>query len=321
MESKLNLWLVNELRNINQSKKGKSLQLTKGVHIVLPFSKLPIKQAVYFDAFDGRMLFAIPRVKITYVGTSDTQYNGDKDRILCTRKDAEYILNAINKMFKVKPLSKEDIISSWAGLRPLIHEDGKSPSELSRKDEIFISDTDLISIAGGKLTGFRKMAERIIDLVQKNNRNISQESCSTKSYKIHSDSFADYKMFLAYKKELLDKYRNTDISEYDIWHFTTTYGKHAEKIIDSAIESSMNIEKALIQSEIKYCIFYESCLTPDDYINRRTGRVYFDVESVKKNYNFIISEFGKHFNWTQSKLLKEKTKAQTHIDDVTIIKS
>ncbi|MCK9911577.1 glycerol-3-phosphate dehydrogenase, partial [Microbacteriaceae bacterium K1510] len=67
---------------------------------------------------------------------------------------------------------EEDITSTWAGLRPLIHEDGKSPSELSRKDEIFHSPTGLITIAGGKLTGFRKMAERVVDLVMKQ---LSQE--------------------------------------------------------------------------------------------------------------------------------------------------
>ena len=61
----------------------------------------------------------------------------------------------------------EDIQSSWAGLRPLIHEDGKSPSELSRKDEIFVSASGLISIAGGKLTGYRKMAERTVDKIAK----------------------------------------------------------------------------------------------------------------------------------------------------------
>jgi glycerol-3-phosphate dehydrogenase len=61
----------------------------------------------------------------------------------------------------------DDVESTWSGLRPLIHEDGKSPSDLSRKDEIFISDSGLISIAGGKLTGFRKMAERSVNVVCK----------------------------------------------------------------------------------------------------------------------------------------------------------
>src|SRR5690625_6352297 len=70
-------------------------------------------------------------------------------------------------MFPFLEITADHVQSSWAGLRPLIAQDGKNPGEISRKDEIFISDSGLISIAGGKLTGYRKMAEDIIDLVSK----------------------------------------------------------------------------------------------------------------------------------------------------------
>ncbi|MCL4137907.1 UNVERIFIED_CONTAM: hypothetical protein GTU68_061392, partial [Idotea baltica] len=312
---------VDKLREINQSKKGKTLQLTKGVHIVMPSEKLPLKHSVYFDAFDGRMLFAIPRGKITYVGTSDTNYTGDKDKVLCTTADAEYILNATNAMFEVGKLKKDDIISTWAGLRPLIHEDGKSPSELSRKDEIFVSKTNLISIAGGKLTGFRKMAERIVDLVQEKHDDVAQGSCLTKTYKIHADSFENYKAFQSYKNQIISEYGDRGISAYDAWYYSTTYGKHARTIIDEALQSSFAIEKALIQKEIEYCIQYESCYMPEDYFNRRTGRIYFDIESVRDNFDFIISEFNAHFNWESSKLESIKLQSMKSIEDVTIIKS
>jgi len=312
---------VDKLREINNSKKGKSLQLTKGVHIVLPFDKLPLKHSVYFDAFDGRMLFAIPRGKITYIGTSDTNYTGDKDRVLCTTADAEYILAATNTMFEVGTVKTEDIISTWAGLRPLIHEDGKSPSELSRKDEIFESETDLISIAGGKLTGFRKMAERIIDLVQEKNSGLTQESCKTKDYKIHSDSFDNYIDFLSYKNSIVTEFGDKGITEYEGWYYVTTYGKHAKVIIEAAMDSDLPIEKALVQKEIEYTIQHESSMMPDDYFNRRTGRIYFDIQSVKDHLDFIITEFSTHFNWDDSKSQETKSKSQNYIDDITIIRS
>ncbi|MGB5228436.1 MAG: glycerol-3-phosphate dehydrogenase/oxidase, partial [Eudoraea sp.] len=158
---------VDELRSINNSKKGKRLHLTKGVHLVFPHAKLPVKQSVYFDVPDGRMIFAIPRGKITYVGTTDTNYDQDKNDVKLDLVDALYLISAVNNMFPKINLELKDIISSWAGLRPLIHEEGKSTSELSRKDEIFISDTGLISMAGGKLTGYRKMAERVVNLLSK----------------------------------------------------------------------------------------------------------------------------------------------------------
>ena len=159
---------VDELRSLNNSKKGKQLHLTKGVHLVFPYEKLPVKQSVYFDIPDGRMMFAIPRGKVTYVGTTDTNYNDNKDRVRTDIADAIYLISAVNNMFPDINLELDDIVSSWAGLRPLIHEEGKSASELSRKDEIFVSDSGLISIAGGKLTGYRKMAHRVVETVLKN---------------------------------------------------------------------------------------------------------------------------------------------------------
>ena len=156
---------VDDLRSVNHSKKGKRLHLTKGVHLVFPYEKLPVKQSVYFDVPDGRMIFAIPRGRITYVGTTDTNYDLDKDDVRTDLADAIYLISAVNNMFPSIELEMSDIESSWAGLRPLIHEEGKSASELSRKDEIFTSDTGLISIAGGKLTGYRKMAERVVNYI------------------------------------------------------------------------------------------------------------------------------------------------------------
>src|SRR5688572_26762803 len=99
---------VDELRDINKSKEGKRLHLTKGVHIVVAHSKLPVKQAIYFNVDDGRMIFAIPRGRITYIGTTDTSYDGDKDQVFTTRKDAEYLTNAVNANFPTISLAVSD---------------------------------------------------------------------------------------------------------------------------------------------------------------------------------------------------------------------
>ena len=125
----------------------------------------PLKQAIYFDTEDGRMVFAIPRDGKTYVGTTDTFYEGDPKDITITAEDRAYLLDAIRFMFPSLHLTEAHIESGWAGVRPLIHEQGKGPSEISRKDEIWQTDGGLITIAGGKLTGYRKMAEKIIDIV------------------------------------------------------------------------------------------------------------------------------------------------------------
>ena len=98
-----------------------------------------------------------------------------------------------------------DIESNWAGLRPLIHEDGKDPSELSRKDEIFESKTGLVSIAGGKLTGYRKMAQRAIDRVLSRVPEKKKEhlvKSFTKKIALTTNPFKNTKEVLAYQEKI-----------------------------------------------------------------------------------------------------------------------
>ena len=135
------------------------LHLSKGVHLVVAHDRLPVRNMVMMTAADSRPVFAIPRGQVTYVGTTDTTYEGDPAVWPeVEAADIEYLLATANEHFNLSPLTNDDVLSTWAGLRPLIHQAGKAPKEMSRRDEIW-RDRRMISIAGGKLTGFRRMAE------------------------------------------------------------------------------------------------------------------------------------------------------------------
>ncbi|WP_422349406.1 glycerol-3-phosphate dehydrogenase/oxidase [Flagellimonas sp.] len=294
---------VDELRIINNSKKGKRLHLTKGVHLVFPREKLPVKQSVYFDVPDGRMMFAIPRGKITYVGTTDTNFNLDKDHVRTDLADAIYLISAVNNMFPDIHLEMEDIISSWAGLRPLIHEEGKSASELSRKDEIFTSDTGLISIAGGKLTGYRKMAERTVNrIAQKMQEDHGMElpSSKTENIPLCGSNFKKFKQVKKYIAEVHERVQADGLSEYDAWYLVTTYGKQTELILELyESQKQQDAYERMIRAETKFSIAYEMVLNPMDFFIRRTGRLYFDIESVKLFMEPVLDEFQQVFGYTK----------------------
>ena len=135
------------------------------------------------------MIFAIPRRETVYIGTTDTLYNKSKDRLRVKRGEVSYLIKSVNKVFKSN-LKIDDVVSSWVGLRPLIKENKTDVSEISRKDEIFISDNGLISIAGGKLTGYRKMAERVIQEVVKKLK-LKYTPTQTDKIKISNMSFKE----------------------------------------------------------------------------------------------------------------------------------
>ncbi len=286
---------VDELRSLNNSKKGKRLHLTKGIHLVFPHEKLPVKQSVYFDVPDGRMIFAIPRGKITYVGTTDTNYNHDKDNVEIDLADALYLISAVNNMFPMINLEMKDIESSWAGLRPLIHEEGKSTSELSRKDAIFTSDTGLISIAGGKLTGYRKMADRVINLIANNMKEdygTELPDCLTVEIPLCGNGFKKYKQVKKYIVEVYKRIKADGFIEYDAWFLVTNYGRQTETILVT-YASLKDIDNyiRLAKAELRFCIDYEMVQTPMDFFIRRTGRMYFDIQSVRKLMDPVLEEF------------------------------
>lgn len=142
------------------------LHLSKGVHIVLPASRLPVRNLVVMTAEDKRSIFAIPRGDTVYLGTTDTTYEGDDWRWPeIDAEDVRYLLEPVNRYFDVADLTADDVTAAWAGLRPLIAEPGKEAKEMSRKDEIWIGPGGMVTIAGGKLTGFRKMAEEVMEKV------------------------------------------------------------------------------------------------------------------------------------------------------------
>ncbi|HEU5290660.1 MAG TPA: glycerol-3-phosphate dehydrogenase/oxidase, partial [Cyclobacteriaceae bacterium] len=249
---------VDQLREMDLSKKGKQLHLTKGVHIVVDRERLPIKQAIYFDVPDGRMIFAIPRGRTTYIGTTDTDYNGKQEEVVTTKEDAVYLLNAVNETFPAVGLKLEDIESSWAGLRPLIHEEGKSASELSRKDEIFVSDSGLISMAGGKLTGYRKMAERAVDLVIKRSfEDRKLKKCETNKKKLVGAEFKNAKQVTAYIRLLEKQLKSCGLNHYANY-LVSNYGKQSEIILNYMTQlPDTKDDLALAKSELWFCIQYE----------------------------------------------------------------
>jgi glycerol-3-phosphate dehydrogenase len=147
---------------------GRLLRPTKGIHIVVERDKLPTRNAVVcLHPKDRRVLFAIPWGERTYIGTTDTDYDGDPADVAATWDDVDYLVSACRTYFPDYPLKHEDVIATWAGLRPLIRpigEDGDvNESAVSREHQIVVGQDGLITIAGGKLTTYRRMAAEVVD--------------------------------------------------------------------------------------------------------------------------------------------------------------
>ena len=312
---------VDHLRKFNNSLTVKRLHLTKGVHIVVPHDRLPLQQSVYFDVPDGRMIFAIPRGKVTYIGTTDTTYTGHLDRVVATVADLEYLLRAVNNMFPSANIGRYDVISNWAGLRPLIHEDGKSPSELSRKDEIFEAEDGLLSIAGGKLTGYRKMAERIVDKVVQDctfeDRSI-EENSKTRDIRLTEQPFKNSREVSKLIDQLAKEVQKMGLDPYYSWYLVTNYGHAAQSILRQLKNwPNKDPEISIALSELDYCLKNEMIQRLDDFLVRRTGRLYFDIFSIHKIRQEITRHMAEQLEWSEERRLKEEHRMDLLIQDAT----
>ena len=314
---------VDELRDINKSKEGKRLHLTKGVHIVVPNHRLPVKQAIYFNVDDGRMIFAIPRGRTTYIGTTDTFYSGDKNNVFTSREDAAYLLAAVNSNFPSASLTFSDIESSWAGLRPLIHEDGKSASELSRKDEIFESSSGLISIAGGKLTGYRKMAERVVNLViKKHFGGKPLKDCKTHLLKLTDEAFKDTRAVKKFTLWVIEKLQPYDFHQHIPRYLVENYGQKTTEIINSMDRRNTleDPELSLLKAELAFCVNHEMVCALQDFFVRRTGLINFDIHRVVKWKHEIAHECKNYFNWNEEKMANELDSLNSLLTSLTHFK-
>jgi len=141
------------------------LRPTKGIHIVVPAERLKVQHAVVaFHPQDGRVLFAIPWGDRTYIGTTDTDFHDDPGEVAATHADVHYLLAASNSYFPQAALTAADVVSTWAGVRPLITQEAAgNESSVSREHDIRVDADGLITIAGGKLTTYRRMAAEVVE--------------------------------------------------------------------------------------------------------------------------------------------------------------
>ena len=162
------IW-ADHLMQMDEPAGERHMRLSKGVHIVVPRERFQNQRVViFFSPRDGRILFLIPWGRQTVIGTTDTDCEGDLDEVHATKEDVDYILEAVKAAFPHVDLSEADIISTFAGLRPLVIQPGAASAyQVSREHQIFSSPSGLVTISGGKLTTAREMARQVTDVAER----------------------------------------------------------------------------------------------------------------------------------------------------------
>jgi glycerol-3-phosphate dehydrogenase len=253
------------------------LRPSKGIHLIVAAERLRVTTAWLIPAIgEKRFYFVVPWEGRVNIGTTDTDYDGDKDAPAAFETEAQQILQAINAYFPAAQLELSDVISAWAGLRPLISSGNtnQSTTAVSRKEEIFADADGLISLAGGKLTTYRLMAERGIDLAAEQ----LQERFGTKTKDSRTtDLVIGGGLMKQHESEALVQ-QVAQVEKLPVataLHLLHNYGTEYERILELMREDESLREPLVaglpnIAAEVIYAVRNELALTIADVLARRT---------------------------------------------------
>ncbi|MDQ1440220.1 MAG: glycerol-3-phosphate dehydrogenase [Acidimicrobiaceae bacterium] len=245
-----------------------ALRPAKGIHLTFPASRLPVTAAAVLPVpQDRRSIFLVPWGDFTYAGTTDTDYQGPIDDPQCTPQDVDYVLAAVNASLTSK-LTRADITSSWAGLRPLVSSaKSERTADLSRRHRLTLSEHGLLTVTGGKLTTYRLMASDAVDQVVEHLGRGSRRS-PTKRLALLGASGSDALRSPGAAGRL-------GVDDTMLTHLAGRYGTEARTVI-AMTEADPQLGRPLVpdlpylQAEAVYAARYEMAWTLEDVLDRRT---------------------------------------------------
>lgn len=274
---------VDTIRHIDDNRLKPLLALSSGIHIVLNKSFLKSKEGVLIPSTeDNRVLFVLPWENSTLIGTTDNRCElTDNPKV--SKQDINYLLKYINQYFNLE-VTEKDIVSSWSGIRPLVFDDTKKEShKFLRTHHIEISASGLITIAGGKWTAYRKMAQDVIDTAIAK-FDLKSLSISTKNLPIlGSDNF---------NKNLYQNLMHKFSLEKDVaMHLQNFYGSYAEQVaqfcIDKKLTKRLHEFYPYLEGEVVYVYENEMAISSDDVLSRRLLLKMIDIYAANKVKNRV----------------------------------
>jgi glycerol-3-phosphate dehydrogenase len=256
------------------------LRRTKGVHIVLPRERLPLARAItLISPVDGRVMFAIPWRERTVLGTTDTDFAGSADEVAADASDVKYLCESGNGYFPGANLRPDDVIATWAGLRPLIAAPPNvDESEISREHEVFTKPDGLVIIAGGKLTTYRRMAReavtKTLELLHEIGDDVTAKRDTTKDRPLPGAvgvEPASLEGVAAIGRRLIDEFK-LDVDTAT--HLCGVYGARAVELgqaiaANRALGERLDRELPYVWAEIEFAARRDLARTVEDVLARR----------------------------------------------------
>ncbi|MEO6714905.1 MAG: glycerol-3-phosphate dehydrogenase/oxidase [Mycobacteriales bacterium] len=291
---------VDEVRALEDPARPASLQPSKGVHLVVDHVSLPLTTASVFlpsRQGDERSMFAIPWGRQTILGTTDTTYDGPLDTPSVEQADVDYCLAAANAVFGLH-LQQGDVVGGWAGLRPLLRASGAaSPSDMSRRHAVSEGPSGLITVTGGKLTTFRRMAKDVVDRIVA--RDSRHARCRTAEIPLGSSRPLD--------RQVTDLGSlGAELAELLVRQYGAAAPDVAGLAAGADLFAPLSPAAAHIEAEVVYAARHEGAATLADVLSRRTRLSLRAADaampSARRAADLLAQEVGRDVEWAAAQV-------------------
>jgi glycerol-3-phosphate dehydrogenase len=275
------------IRRMAEPQARRAVRGTKGVHVSVPRDRLRNNGALtLLSPIDGRVMFVLPAGQFSIIGTTDTDYDGRPERVRATVADVTYLLRSANAFFPGAHLMASDVVSAWAGIRPLVASGDKSPDAASREHAIAWTVPGLLSVTGGKLTTYRAMAADVMDTIARRLR-VGHGRAATHKESLPGGDIESLDDELALARATVGA---PDIAE----HLVHAYGTRWRALwqmasVDRSLAERLVPELPYIAAELEWGVTHEMARTLGDLLIRRL-HVAFETRDHALSIAEIVAE-------------------------------
>ena len=284
------------------------LQPTKGVHVLVDRSRLDHRDAIAFTSpIDGRVMFVLPWGNLSYIGTTDSDTDEPPDQLSVSADDIVYLLRSANARFPSARLSVEDVRATWAGLRPLLADQGRSASSRSREHALVQGSGGMLTVVGGKLTTYRAMAAEVVDLAMRELRHRDgrqrQGEARTDEDPLPGGEAADLSQFR-------DRGLDLGIPPASVDHLLRHYGTEAAGIFNLAGADRRLLRPLVephpaIEAEVIHAVRRELAQTVEDVLVRRFHLYYEHPDHGASVAHRVAELMSEELGWDPPRIQEE----------------
>jgi glycerol-3-phosphate dehydrogenase len=300
---------VDTIRHMDEPDAGALLRLTKGAHVAVARRRIGHEHGVtLLSPIDGRVIFVLPWKGLSYIGTTDTDADTGPDAVRVTGADVTYLLRSANAAFPDAHLVPSDVVSVWAGFRPLLRQDGTdAPSNVSREHRMVESVHGLITIAGGKLTTYRVMARQVVDRVAARLHEIDDRpvapAAATEKQPLPGGETADLEV-------LVKSASGRGVSEATARHLVSHYGSEAAAVLnlvdrDRTLGEAMHPGRPEIWAEVTHAVEREMAQRVQDVLIRRLHLFHESPDQATTLVTPVARRMKKLLGWDESREAEE----------------